>query len=161
MEMNDFGFAPEEMDFPETEEINQVPYSKEAEEAVLGAVLINPEKYFDVSQLINAKDFYIHSNRWVWEAYGALFEKGQAIDVQTVSEQLEAQGHLAEIGGKVFFYNLTSKTPSSMHAESYANIVLDKSQRRGLLEAAQKMTELAYDSKKDLNQILNETDKGA
>ncbi len=159
MEMNDFGFEPAEMDYPEPEGINQVPHSREAEEAVLGAVLINPEKYYDVTQIIEAKDFYIHRNRWVWEAYGALHEKGQSIDVQTVSEELEAQGHLAEVGGKLFFYNLTSKTPSSMHAESYANIVLEKSQRRSLLEAAQKMTELAYDSKKDLNQILNETEQ--
>ena len=161
MEMNDFGFAPEDMgmDFSAPEEINQVPHSREAEEAVLGAVLINPEKYFDVSQLINGKDFYIHRNRWVWEAYGALFEKGQAIDVQTVCEELDAQGHLGEVGGKLFFYNLTSKTPSSMHAESYANIVLEKSQRRSLIEAGQKMIDLAYDSKKDLNQVLGESEQ--
>ena len=146
MEMNDFGFAPDEMDMnmdmgmdlPAPEEINQIPHSQEAEEAVLGAILINPEKYFDVSQIINSRDFYLHRNRWVWEAYGALFEKGQAIDVQTVCEELDAKGHLGEVGGKVFFYNLTSKTPSSMHAESYANIVLDKSQRRSLIEAGNK-----------------------
>ena len=117
MEMNDFDFVPDDMDLAAPEEINQIPHSREAEEAVLGAILINPEKYFDVSQLINARDFYIHRNRWVWEAYGALFEKGQSIDVQTVCEELESQGHLGEVGGKVFFYNLTSKTPSSMHAE--------------------------------------------
>ena len=107
MEMNDFGFAPDEMemDLSAPEEINQIPHSREAEEAVLGAVLINPEKYFDVSQLINSRDFYIHRNRWVWEAYGALFEKGQAIDVQTVCEELDAKGHLGQVGGKVFFYN--------------------------------------------------------
>ena len=158
MEMNDFDFVPDDMDLAAPEEINQIPHSREAEEAVLGAILINPEKYFDVSQLINARDFYIHRNRWVWEAYGALFEKGQSIDVQTVCEELESQGHLGEVGGKVFFYNLTSKTPSSMHAESYANIVLEKSQRRSLIEAGQKMVELAYDSKKDLNQVLNESE---
>ena len=161
MEMNDFGFAPDEMDmeFSAPEEINQIPHSREAEEAVLGAVLINPEKYFDVSQLINSRDFYIHRNRWVWEAYGALFEKGQAIDVQTVCEELDAKGHLGEVGGKAFFYSLTSKTPSSMHAESYANIVLEKSQRRSLIEAGQKMIELAYDSKKELNQVLGESEE--
>lgn len=161
MEMNDFGFAPDdmEMDFTAPEEINQVPHSREAEEAVLGAVLINPEKYFDVSQLINSKDFYIHRNRWVWEAYGALFEKGQAIDVQTVCEELDSQGHLAEVGGKAFFYNLTSKTPSSMHAESYANIVLEKSQRRSLIEAGQKMIDLAYDGKKDLKDVLGQAEQ--
>ena len=159
MEMTDFDFAPEDMDPGAPEEINQIPHSREAEEAVLGAILINPEKFFDVSQIINARDFYIHRNRWVWEAYAALFEKGQSIDVQTVSEELESQGHLGEVGGKVFFYNLTSKTPSSMHAESYANIVLEKSQRRSLIEAGQKMMELAYDSKKELNQVLNESEQ--
>lgn len=161
MEMNELDFIPEEpdMEFPAPEEINQIPHSREAEEAVLGAILINPEKYFDVSQIISSRDFYIHRNRWVWEAYGALFEKGLAIDVQTVCEELDAKGHLGEVGGKVFFYSLTSKTPSSMHAESYANIVFEKSQRRSLIEAGQKMMDLAYDSKKDLNQVLNESEE--
>lgn len=159
MEMNDYSYDPSEMDYAPQEEITQVPHNREAEEAVLGAVLINPEKYYDVSEIITAKDFYIHRHRWVWEAYGALHEKGQAIDVQTVCEELDAQGHLAEVGGKVFFYNLTSKTPSSMHAESYANIVLEKSQRRSLLEAAQKITDLAYDSRKEISEILGETEK--
>ena len=103
MEMNDYSFDPPEMDYSAPEELNQVPHSREAEEAVLGAVLINPEKYYDVSEIITEKDFYIHRNRWVWQAYGALHEKGQSIDVQTVSEELESQGHLAEVGGKVFF----------------------------------------------------------
>ena len=160
MEMDEYNYEePMEPAYGNAEELNQVPYSKEAEEAVLGAVLINPEKYFDVSQLITANDFYIHRNRWVWEAYGALFEKGMAIDVQTVSEELDAKGHLAEVGGKVFFYNLTSKTPSSMHAESYANIILEKSQRRALIEAGQKMIELAYDTKKDLNSVIGESEQ--
>ena len=159
MEMNDYPFEPGEQDFAPADEINQVPYSREAEEAVLGAVLINPEKFLNVSQIINSRDFYIHRNRWVWEAYASLIEKGQSIDVQTVSEELEAQGHLNEVGGKMFFYNLTGKTPSSMHAESYANIVFEKSQRRSLLEAAQKMMDLAVDSKKDINQVLNETEQ--
>ena len=161
MEMNDFGPVPEdmEMDFAPAEETNQVPHSREAEEAVLGAVLINPEKFFGVSQIINSRDFYIHKNRWVWEAYGALFEKGQALDVQTVCEELDARGHLAEVGGKAFFYGLTSMTPSSMHAESYANIVLEKSTRRNLIEAGQKMVELAFDSKKDINAVLNESER--
>ena len=52
MEMNDYDFAPPEMDYSAPEELNQVPHSREAEEAVLGAVLINPEKYYDVSEII-------------------------------------------------------------------------------------------------------------
>ncbi len=160
MEINDYSFDPvEPEDIPVPEEINQVPFSVEAEEAILGAILINPEKYYDVSQLISDTDFYVHRHRWVWKAYGALLEKGQSIDVQTVCEELDAQGHLGEVGGKAFFYGLTGKTPSSMHAESYAHIVLEKSQRRSLLDAARKMMDLAYDSKKDISQILSETEQ--
>ena len=159
MENIDYNYQPEDFDLPNTDDLNQVPYSREAEEAVLGAILINPDKFYDVAQIINESDFYIHRNRWVWEAYQTLMEKNQAIDVQTVSEELEAQGHLDEVGGKVFFYNLTSKTPSSMHAESYANIVLEKSQRRSLIEAAQKMIDLALDQKQDLNEVLNASEQ--
>jgi hypothetical protein len=52
------------------------PHSREAEEAVVGAVLINPEVYFDVAQFLAAEDFYIHRHRWIWEAFTSLHEHG-------------------------------------------------------------------------------------
>lgn len=140
-------------------DLSQMPHSQEAEEAVLGSILINPEKYMDVAQIISGKDFYIHRHRMVWEAYAALIEKRRALDIQTVCEELAARETLNEVGGKAFFYGLTSKTPSSMHAEAYAQIVQEKSTRRSLIEAAQKMIELANDSKKELDSVMNESEE--
>ena len=135
------------------------PHSREAEEAVLGAVLINPEKYFDVGQIISVEDFYIHRHQWIWKAFSTLVEKGRDIDVQTVSDELEKQGKSADSGGWMYLYSLVSKTPSSMHAESYAQIILEKSMRRRLLTAANQMTNLALNEKKKLEDVLDLSEK--
>ena len=78
-----------------------VPHSREAEEAVVGAVLINPEVYYDVAQFLQAEDFYIIRNRWIWEAYTRLHNDRAPIDFLTVSADLDRLGQLAEIGGPV------------------------------------------------------------
>ena len=135
------------------------PHSREAEEAVLGAILINSEKYYDVSQIIGANDFYIHRCQWIWKAFSTLLESGQDIDVQTVANELEKQGKLIEAGGKMYLYSLASSTPSSMHAESYANIIAEKSVRRMMLNAANQMTQFAYDEKKPLDEVLDRSEK--
>ena len=135
------------------------PHSREAEEAVLGAILINSEKFYDVSQIISADDFYIHRCQWIWKAFASLLENGQDIDVQTVANELEKQGRLTEAGGKIFLYSLASGTPSSMHAESYASIIAEKSIRRQMLNAANQMAQLAYDEKKPLDDVLDQSEK--
>ena len=140
-------------------ELRIEPHSRDAEEAVLGAVLINPEKYFDVGQIISAEDFYIHRHQWIWKAFSTLIEKGRDIDVQTVSDELDKQGKLADAGGWMYLYSLVSKTPSSMHAESYAQIILEKSTRRRLLTAANQMTNLALNEKKKLEDVLDLSEK--
>ena len=66
-----------------------VPQSREAEEAVLGAVIINPEAYYDIAQFLRGDDFYIHRNRWIWEAFTHLHEQRIPIDFLTVSKELE------------------------------------------------------------------------
>ncbi len=78
--MNDF--SPSEEVQPA--EIQGQPHSRQAEEAVLGAVLINPESYFDVAQFLQPDDFYIIRNRWIWEAFTRLHERRQPIDYLTV-----------------------------------------------------------------------------
>jgi replicative DNA helicase len=76
-----------------------VPHSREAEEAVIGAVLINPEVYYDLAQFLSPDDFYIHRLRWVWEAFNNLHERRVPFDLLTVSEELANQGQLEEVGG--------------------------------------------------------------
>jgi replicative DNA helicase len=72
-----------------------VPHSREAEEAVVGAILINPEAYYDVAQFLQADDFYIHRHRWIWETFTRLHEHRTPIDFLTVSEELDQMGQLA------------------------------------------------------------------
>ena len=79
-----------------------MPHSREAEEAVLGAVLINPEAYYDVASFLRADDFYIHRHRWIWECFTRLHERRIPVDLLTVTEELEQQGQLAEVGGPAY-----------------------------------------------------------
>ena len=64
-----------------------VPHSREAEEAVVGAVLINSEAYYDVAQFLAADDFYIHRNQWIWDAFVRLHEQRIPVDLLTLSEE--------------------------------------------------------------------------
>src|SRR4030065_1869109 len=96
-----------------------VPHSREAEEAVLGAVLINPETYYEVSQFLRSDDFYIQRHRWLWESFMRLQERRAPIDFLTVVEELDQIGQLNEMGGPAYISTLINNVPSSLHAEAY------------------------------------------
>jgi len=124
--------------------MSTVPHSREAEEAVVGAVLINSEVYYDVAQFLSADDFYIHRNKWIWEAFGRMHEKRTPVDLLTVSEELERDGKLDEIGGSAYLTSLINQVPSSLNAESYGHIVEEHSIRRKMINAANHIASLAY-----------------
>ena len=96
-----------------------VPHSREAEEAVVGAVFINPEVYYDVAQFLTADDFYIHRHKWIWDAFTSLHEQRIPIDLLTVSDELDRRGQLSEVGGPAYLTSLVNQVPSSLNAESY------------------------------------------
>src|SRR5512141_2903333 len=112
------------------------PHSRQAEEAVLGAILIDSEAYFNVAQFLRPDDFYIVRNRWVWEAFTRLHERRAPIDYLTVCEDLEQQGQLAELGGPAYIMSLINQTPTSLNAEAYGHLVEESSVRRRMLQAA-------------------------
>src|ERR1044071_3305824 len=96
-----------------------VPHSREAEEAVVGAVFINPEVYYDVAQFLSADDFYIHRHKWIWDAFTNLHEQRTPIALLRVSNELARRGKLAEGGGPAYLTSLVNQVPSSLNAESY------------------------------------------
>src|SRR5512134_19600 len=100
-----------------------VPHSREAEEAVVGAVFINPEVYYDVAQFLSADDFYIHRLRWIWDSFTSLHEQRIPFDLLTVANELDKRGQLNEIGGPAYLTSLINQVPSSLNAESYGRIV--------------------------------------
>jgi replicative DNA helicase len=136
-----------------------VPHSREAEEAVIGAVLINPEAYYDVAQFLQPDDFYIHRNQWIWQAFIALHNRNEAIDFVTVTEELDQMGHLADIGGAAYITKLINNVPSSLHAEAYGRRVEETAIRRRMITAANKIAKLAYEENLSLDTVMDDSEK--
>jgi len=144
---------------PEKTGPQMVPHSRESEEAVIGAVLINPEAYYDVAQFLQQDDFYIHRNQWVWQAFIALHDRNEAIDFVTVTEELDQMGHLADIGGAAYITKLINNVPSSLHAEAYGRRVEETAIRRRMLSAANKIAKLAYEENLSLETVMDDSEK--
>lgn len=134
-------------------------HSREAEEAVVGAVFINPEVYYDIAQFLTADDFYIHRHKWIWEAFNRLHEGRIPIDLLTVSDELERLGQLGEIGGSAYLTSLVNQVPSSLNAESYARIVEGYSVRRKMIAAANQIASIAYNEKISVDDAMDEAEK--
>ena len=136
-----------------------VPHSREAEEAVIGSVLINPDAYYDVAQFLRADDFYIHRHGWIWAAFTRLHERRTPIDFLTVTEELDQLGQLSEVGGPAYITALISNVPSSLHAEAYGRIVEQTSVRRKMLEAANQIAKLAYQEEMSVDTVMDDAEK--
>jgi replicative DNA helicase len=153
--MTDY-LPPEQTAAPATPSI---PHNREAEEAVVGAVFINPEVYYDVAQFLNADDFYIHRHRWIWDAFTSLHEQRIPIDLLTVSDELDRRGQLSEVGGPAYLTSLVNQVPSSLNAESYGRIVESHSIRRKMINAANRIASIAYNEQTNVIDVMNEAEK--
>ena len=107
-----------------------VPHNVEAEEAVLGSLLIDPEALFRVSPFLKGEDFYIQKNTWIYEAILALHERREPIDFVTLSDELERRTQLEEVGGAAYITHLINVVPSAIHVEAYGHIVEQAAIRR-------------------------------
>lgn len=136
-----------------------IPHSREAEEAVLGSILINPEAYYDVAPFLQADDFYIHRHQWIWQAFTHLHEQRSPIDFLTVNEELDQQGQLSEIGGPAYLTALINNVPTSLHAEAYGRIIEENSIRRRMLTAANEIAKLAYREDHSVDSVMDEAEK--
>lgn len=136
-----------------------IPHSREAEEAVVGAVFINPDVYYDVAQFLQADDFYIHRLRWIWEAFTRLHEGRTPVDLLTVTEELDRMNQLIELGGPAYLTALVNQVPTSMHAEAYGRVVEAHSIRRKMLTAANQIATLAYAEESGIENVMSEAEK--
>lgn len=150
---------PSDLPLEETPAATALPHSREAEEAVVGAVLINPELYYDLAEFLQAEDFYIHRLRFIWEAFTRLHERRVKIDNLTVAEELAAMGRLEEIGGPAYLTALLNQVPTTLHAEDYGRIVEANAIRRKLLTAANSIATLAYDQRELIETVMSEAEK--
>ncbi len=136
-----------------------LPSNRDAEEALIGAVLINQEVFLDISQFLSAEDFFIIRNQWVWEAFQHLSETRQPIDLVTITETLSNRGQLEEIGGQGYLISLINQAPNAFHAESYGRIIEQNAIRRRMLEAANEVARLAYHQDQSIETVVDEAEK--
>jgi len=136
------------------------PNSIEAEEAVLGSILIDPDAYYEVARILTRPtDFYTTRNRWVWEAIRELSDAGMAIDVVTVIDKLRQHGQLNDAGGESVVISLLNAVPTSINVESYAQLVQQAAVRRRLVNAAGTVARLAYDEARPLTEVVGAAQK--
>lgn len=131
-----------------------LPQNVEAEEAVLGSLLIDPEALFRIQSFLRPEHFYIERNRWGYEAIQAIAGRDSEADPVTFLDELEAQGRVEEFGGAARMMQLINVVPSAIRIEHYARIVLDDARRRYLLGMASKLAVAAYDEGQHVNVAL-------
>jgi replicative DNA helicase len=139
--------------------VRMAPHNVEAEEAVLGSVLIDPEVIFRLSPFLKAQDFFIVKNGWIWDVFMALHERREPIDFLTVCNEMEARGQLAEVGGAAYISHLINVVPTAIHAEGYGRIVERTSLRRRLLGAASDIAQLAYEESEDIDEVIDRAEQ--
>ena len=128
-------------------------YSPEAEEALLGSVLINPDCWAEVRAQVKPEDLYLHKNRWVYDAITALKSRDEPVDLLTVRTEMERHKTLDTSGGDSYLAQLINSVPTSLNAGTYAQIVRRESIRRKLMQAATAVAKLALEER-ELKDIL-------
>ncbi len=136
-----------------------VPASTEAEEAILGSLLMNPEMLTKVAGMLKPQDFFIDRNRWIYEAILKLREEDHIPDIIVVVDELERRGVLEECGGRGYLTSLVQQVPSAFHIEHYGNIVRRTSVLRQLIDAAGDITKLAYQDQLPLSELLDRAEQ--
>jgi len=133
------------------------PQNTEAEQSLLGAILIDPESMIKVADAVNPGDFYKRAHAQIFETIQELYSRNEPVDVLTLGNRLTEKKILEQIGGNTYLVQLSNAVPTASHIEQYAQIVRRKSTLRKLLGAATKMTELGYkEAAESVEEILDE-----
>lgn len=136
------------------------PQSIEAEQAVLGGLLINEYAWEAIGDQIVEKDFYRHDHGQIFAAIKSLAEKNSPFDLVTVSEWLEIQGCLEDIGGMAYLASLAKETPSAFNIKAYAGIVRERSVMRQLINIATHIANSCYQPEgREAKEILEEAER--
>ncbi len=136
----------------------KIPYSQEAEEAVIGAILVSPALFTIVDTFLKSDDFFMLRHKFIWQAFTRLDERSQVIDYLTVVQELRDMNKLAEIGGPAYLTQLINLTPDSTHAEVYGRLVERGATRRRLMAISDEMKALALNDDITIEQVITESE---
>lgn len=132
------------------------PQNSDAEKSILGAILLDRDALVKVLSFLRPDHFYEKRHAIIYKAMSDLFMASISIDQLTLTDFLQKQNTLQEVGGRSYLVELIEAVPTSAHAEQYAKTIKEKSLRRSLITAAASITDLAFDEEKPTNDVVNQ-----
>jgi len=143
----------------EYQQLRMPPHSLEAEQSVLGGLLLDNSAWDRIGDAVADEDFYRHDHRLIFQAIVKLIERSHPADVVTVSEQLEKSAQLGEVGGLAYLATLAQNTPSAANIKRYAEIVRERSIMRQLAQIGTEIADSAYNPMgRDARELLDEAE---
>ena len=135
------------------------PHNLDAEQSVLGALMLDKDAIVAVADMLAPEDFYKGAHGTIYTAITELYEKGEPIDVLSLSNRLDEKKKLAEVGGAAYLASLANMVPSASNIAHYAGVVKKKSTLRKLIHAATEIGELGYSEADDVEQTLDSAEQ--
>lgn len=139
--------------------LSDAPFSQEAEEAVIGAVLTNPAMFPIIAGFLADDDFFLLRHKYIWQAMKHVTDQGDTLDLIPVTNALEVRGQLKEIGGMAYLTQVISSTPTSMHAEVYGKLVKRAAVRRRAMRLADEIKAMALDETQSLETFMADVEQ--
>ena len=136
-----------------------LPHNLDAEKCVLGAILINNNAFNQAAEVVDSGDFFRDAHRRIFEKIVSLTDRGQPVDLVTLTDDLTRSGEIDEVGGPAYISALTDGVPRSANVEYYARIVKEKSTLRRLITSANEVLSRAYDAEEDADLQLDEAER--
>ncbi len=135
------------------------PHSLEAEQSVLGAMILDKEAINTAVEIIRSDDFYKEANKEIYEAILILFNKNEPVDLITLSEELKTRGTLENTGGVTYLANLASGIATTANVKYYCKIVEEKSTLRRLIRSCDEVTAKSYENADEVSAIIEQAEK--
>jgi replicative DNA helicase len=135
------------------------PNNVEAEEALLGSLLIDPEAIFEVAAFLRPRAFYREQNKWIYQAILDLNEERRPVDLITLTDELRRREQLDELGGEAYIIGLINTVPTSINAYSYGRIVEAAALRRRMITTASTIVNLAYEEDEDVSVVIDKAEQ--
>ncbi len=135
--------------------VRQLPFSLIAEQSLLGAVLVDPESFNQIADMVAITDFYLEEHQQIFAAMHSLFLTSREIDVVTLIDMLVQKGIYTKSGGEQYIRTIAEVVPNALNVKDYARIVKDKSTLRQLIDACSEVSEIAYSEQDDVAHTLD------
>ena len=133
----------------------KLPFSLIAEQSLLGSVLVDPEAFNRIADLVSVTDFYLEEHQQIFSAMHGLFLSSREIDVVTLIDMLVQKGIYTKSGGEQYIRTIAEVVPNALNVQDYARIVKDKSVLRQLIGACEEVTDIAYSEQDDVSHTLD------